>query len=39
MKIVDNQFQYKIYDSIGELTESDRELVLKAIEQLDVAYA
>jgi cytidine deaminase len=39
MKIVDNQFQYKIYDSIDELTESDRELVLKAIEQLDVAYA
>ncbi|MBK9564478.1 MAG: cytidine deaminase [Saprospiraceae bacterium] len=39
MKIVDNQFQYKIYDSMGELTEADRELMLMAIRQLEFAYA
>lgn len=39
MKIINNQFQYKIYDSLEDLTETDRILMLKAVGQLENAYA
>ena len=39
MEIVKQSFEYKVYNSIQELSEDDQELMHVAIEQLDVAYA
>jgi len=39
MEIISNSFQYKKYAHLDELTKQDMELMLKAIEQLDNAYA
>ncbi|MBK8625590.1 MAG: cytidine deaminase [Saprospiraceae bacterium] len=39
MKTVTESFDYKVYTSMDELTESDRALMSKAIDQLERAYA
>ncbi|MBK8514950.1 MAG: cytidine deaminase [Saprospiraceae bacterium] len=39
MKTISCQFEYKIYESIEELSVPDRELMLMAVEELKNAYA
>jgi cytidine deaminase len=39
MKTVTESFDYKVYASMDELSLADKELMSKAIEQLDKAYA
>jgi cytidine deaminase len=39
MKIVHQSFEYKVYDSMNELSAEDQELMQIAIDQLEFAYA
>lgn len=39
MEVIKQTFEYKVYASLDELTEEDRILMQKAIEQLPFAYA
>lgn len=39
MRTVTERFDYKVYSSMDELSEADRELMIKAIAQLEKAYA